>query len=163
MAVVNKNYEMIKFLMDNGANINCDVTGEFFNMETGKVYFGSTALHFAVCTGNLQALLCPYSKGQQDIVQSLLNHGANINQQDQYGNSPLHLCVIHNKPLMYEFLLAKGAGRAFYPLVYKYVDSKIENKKGFTPLLLSVDIANSSMFEFILCRSKEVVIIPFIC
>jgi ankyrin repeat protein len=43
-------------------------------------------------------------KGQFNAVL-----GANINQQDKYGRSPLHVCAAANHADMVEFLLQRGA------------------------------------------------------
>uniref|UniRef100_A0A2K6CYG8 Ankyrin repeat domain-containing protein 54 n=1 Tax=Macaca nemestrina TaxID=9545 RepID=A0A2K6CYG8_MACNE len=58
---------------------------------------GHTALHFASCNGNDQ------------IVQLLLDHGADPNQRDGLGNTPLHLAACTNHVPVITTLLRGGA------------------------------------------------------
>lgn len=68
-AVIERNLDFIKWLIENGSNINHQDRD------------GYSALHFAS-----SALLV-------DIAKYLLENGANPNLQDKYGNSPLWTAV----------------------------------------------------------------------
>lgn len=52
---------------------------------TGYAYYGEYPIHFAAATGN------------QEIYDYLIDHGANPNAQDTFGNTALHMVVICNQ------------------------------------------------------------------
>lgn len=51
----------------------------------GYAYYGEYPIHFAAATGN------------QEIYDYLIDHGANPNVQDTFGNTALHMVVICNQ------------------------------------------------------------------
>ncbi|RNA20216.1 myotrophin [Brachionus plicatilis] len=61
---------------------------------------GRTFLHYA----------CDY--GQKEIIEYLLNRGANINVQDKYNISPLLAAIWENHVSCVKLLLNKGANRS---------------------------------------------------
>ena len=58
----------------------------------GYAYYGEYPLAFAACFG------------YRSIYDYLLNHGADPNLQDSFGNTVLHMCVIKNQPAMYSYV-----------------------------------------------------------
>lgn len=70
---------------------------------------GLTALHYACDRGNLE------------MVQFLVEEGANVNIQDSYGETPLHVAKIADELEIINYLLTKGA------------DMNKKNFDGFTP------------------------------
>lgn len=62
-----------------------------------------------------------------ELVQDMLNCGANLNEKDWVGNTPLHYAVIQENKEMISLLIEKGAK----------VDE--QNNLGRTPLYLAVD------------------------
>lgn len=56
-------------------------------LAAGYAYYGEYPLAFAACRGN------------QDIYDYLIDHGANPNFQDSFGNTVLHMVVIHCQPV----------------------------------------------------------------
>jgi ankyrin repeat protein/serine/threonine protein kinase len=156
--------EMAKLLIAEGANVNA------------KNKDGITPLHVARSKAIAQILLAAGAKinikednarngkdrtllhnaaqiGFKELVQQLINNGANvvvrdsyqrtplhyaatkevaallmlhINARDKYGNTPLHLAIGDNRPETVSFLIANGA------------KVNVENKKGYTPLHLAV-------------------------
>lgn len=66
-AVVNGNFEMVRFLLDNGASLKLDYENSKFN-----------PLHWAA------------SVGKVDIVELLIEEGADVNAQDSDGRTPLN-------------------------------------------------------------------------
>ncbi|WP_165482718.1 ankyrin repeat domain-containing protein [Legionella gresilensis] len=88
MAVYNSAYsysvEIIKLLLDHGANVNCL-----------SRFHDKSPLHYAADVGNVT------------VVDLLIQHGADINLQDDNGKVPLHYAL--GKPDCMELLLKKGA------------------------------------------------------
>ena len=69
-------------------------TGTFF--APGKrCYYGELPLSFAV------------SVGRPEIVEYLLQQGANPAEVDSQGNNALHMAIIHGIPEMYDLLMAQ--------------------------------------------------------
>ena len=43
-----------------------------------------------------------------DVAQFMIEHGANLNQADNYGRTPLHIAAAVDYPEMVEFLIKHG-------------------------------------------------------
>jgi hypothetical protein len=67
IAIVNGDLDMVKFLIQNSADVRARAYGSFFQ-QGSVVYYGEYPLSFAACTG------------QKDIVSYLKRHGAHINK-----------------------------------------------------------------------------------
>eukprot|EP00049_Salpingoeca_infusionum_P000582 m.41016 g.41016 ORF g.41016 m.41016 type:complete len:1176 (+) comp10500_c0_seq3:86-3613(+) len=98
LAVVKGNLKLVKLLVQHEAAIDPIAKGTFFKQPLRRrpapdtMYLGSTPLHFGVSTN------------QMEVVQYLLNHGADPSIQDDYGNNALHLSVYHGQKNMYDIL-----------------------------------------------------------
>lgn len=83
IAVINEWKEIVTFLVNKGANVNIvDVKGE-------------TSLHFAAY--------------DSDLMELLLEAGANIDAADQYGNTVLMAAVKKRNPVGVKMLIERGA------------------------------------------------------
>jgi len=84
---------------------------------------GNTALHVAVAKGykkkSKDGEKLEYSN--LDLIQTLISKKANVNLQNDMGNTPLHLACIRRDPEMISALLNAGA------------DNQIKNQQGLTP------------------------------
>ena len=60
-------------------------------MIPGFAYYGEYPLAFAACFGH------------EEIYDYLVDHGADPNVQDSYGNTVLHMLVINNKIVSIKF------------------------------------------------------------
>ena len=107
MAITNENTEMVRYLLDKGADLNQRCCGKLFSphdqqlnrkdshmvewpivkLKTnydGWCYYGEYALSFAAVLN------------QEESVRLLVAKGADVNVQDTNGNTVLHLLVIYD-------------------------------------------------------------------
>lgn len=85
-----------------------------------KAFLKSGSITKAIPTLNFAAI-----NNRMDIAKSLLEDGANVNEKNRVGNTPLHLAIINDSPDMVSLLLEYGAN----------VNEK--NNSGNTPLHLA--------------------------
>jgi ankyrin repeat protein len=88
LAIANCSVKIVDRLIKNKADVNACTSREF------------TPLHFASW---------PKIKDRLDILKLLISAGANINSQDDCGDSPLHDSAIQGYIRQVEYLLQKGA------------------------------------------------------
>ncbi|XP_022322064.1 transient receptor potential cation channel subfamily V member 5-like isoform X3 [Crassostrea virginica] len=163
IAIVNEDPAMVKFLLDNGADVHERACGNFFcpddqkssRMDTydhewvyvtektnyeGHVYLGEYPLSFAACLG------------QEECVRLLIAKGANPNFQDSNGNTVMHMLVIHDrKENEYE-------GKDMFNLLVDFgARLDIKNRQGLTPLTLAAKLTRKEMYEHILEKIRQVV------
>lgn len=86
-AVLKKDFELIEILLKDGESIDA------LNAE------GQTALQYAVTINNIS----------QEMIQFLIEKGANVNVRGKSQNTPLLLAVINNKFEIVKILLKNGA------------------------------------------------------
>uniref|UniRef100_A0A8C7MDH8 Ankyrin repeat domain 52 n=1 Tax=Oncorhynchus kisutch TaxID=8019 RepID=A0A8C7MDH8_ONCKI len=119
--------EVVKYLLRLGSEVRCQGVGlhtvtiiRSLNLsEVVRPYnhlispnaFGNTALHMACYTG------------QEAVANELVNRGANVNQPNHHGGTPLHLAAVStNGALCLELLVNNGA------------DVNMQSKEGKSPL-----------------------------
>ncbi|GFR48585.1 hypothetical protein Agub_g10488 [Astrephomene gubernaculifera] len=133
IAIVNHDFDMVKFLVQNGADVRARAYGSFFQPGSA-VYYGEYPLSFAACTG------------QKDIVSYLKRHGARVNHdRDQWGNTALHMCVTHDQPDMYDHLVE-----------YCGASEHVQNNRSQTPLLLAASLGKVEMLQHIYNKRRRV-------
>ena len=111
MVIVRRNYDEVRWLLDFYMDhsdsvpgglaklLTANATGKFFDQK-GDFYYGGYPLHFAVCSDNIEIF---------DLVLSFtssLNSDSGksdptIFMRDAFGNTVLHLCVVHCLQNMY--------------------------------------------------------------
>ena len=98
--------EIVELLLINKAEVNARTTlgdapaGESVPLTVALLYRqlqGATPLHMAAFPGH------------QEVAESLLAHGADVNAKNQDGATPLHLAALAGRKGMAELLLAHGA------------------------------------------------------
>ncbi|KRZ67878.1 Transient receptor potential cation channel subfamily V member 4 [Trichinella papuae] len=127
LAILHNDYDTACLLLQCGASAVQRATGRFFwpnengtsaakesTQYEGLAYFGEYPLAFAASFGN------------KDIYDALIDFNADPNAQDTYGNTVLHMCVIHNS----------------IP-----ADTTIVNGSGCTPLSLATRLGRKEIFE----------------
>ena len=112
-AVLSDNPKMIKLLVDHGADVNA------------KANNGWTVLHSAVLNGNVEAIHAKtrviftttpvikgegiYLKGNLEVVQWLVEYGADVNAKDNDGCTVLHSAVENGNLDVINYLVKHGA------------------------------------------------------
>ncbi|XP_055848375.1 alpha-latrotoxin-Lhe1a-like [Episyrphus balteatus] len=119
----NKHTEITKFLITCGAKVNN-------NNKRRKL--NDTPLHFAAMNGH------------KEIVEMLLNKGANIHAKNEYGGTALQAAVFRKQSDTIELLLDRGA----------IVDEK--KNDGSTPLHTAVQRGNMKIIEILIKRGANV-------
>nr|XP_006010864.2 PREDICTED: transient receptor potential cation channel subfamily V member 3 [Latimeria chalumnae] len=146
IAIERRHEDIVKLLIQKGADVNVKANGEFFrNKETG-FYFGETPLALAVCTK------------QKSIVDLLLDHEEiNLKETDQWGNTVLHALVSmvddsedHYLEAVYKAILEKYSE--------KYRKETLEHKtngENLTPVQLAAKLGKRKILEYILSRELK--------
>jgi ankyrin repeat protein len=141
VAVHKDNEELVKFLIDRGANVNI------------KNNYGETPLQISADKNNLEIItqlvshdadvniqdtsgLTPLDDaiyhGQMETVKYLISNGAEINIKDTTGKTPLHYASIRNQVKISKYLIANGAevnardGDGKSSLHYTVIDRNLE-------------------------------------
>ncbi|XP_072017776.1 transient receptor potential cation channel subfamily V member 5-like [Amphiura filiformis] len=155
-AIVRQNMESVKLLVQYGVSLVARARGTFFlptdlkegtckkekTRFMGTAYYGEYPLAFAASLGLDQ--MYDYFIRQSELNPSLGK--VNPNAQDTFGNTVLHLCVIHKQKSMY----IDACKHRSFP-----ADQNIKNKMGMTPLQLACRLGHSDMFDVILDLSSR--------
>ncbi|ODM96433.1 Transient receptor potential cation channel subfamily V member 6 [Orchesella cincta] len=157
MAIVNEDFPMVKFLVDNNVNLQERCTGAFMGPEDqkssrsdsleyewidrdpntnydGHVYWGEYPHCFAACLG------------QEECYRLILAKGANPNAKDTNGNTILHILVIHRKQQMFDMAYELGAE----------LGPTYRNNLNLTPLTIAAKLARKELFFHILNIEREI-------
>jgi ankyrin repeat protein/tetratricopeptide (TPR) repeat protein len=126
-----KNIDIVKFLIKQGADPKALTNSNYTPMHLSAFNENPEILNFFLDYSNINIDMPGYkqrslfvslsSSGKIDRVKLFLEKGANINFQDETGNTALHLAVLNNKIPVVKYLLKKQADRT------------IKNKAGETP------------------------------
>lgn len=97
----NGNLETVKMLLAKGANVNA----------VSRPVMGLPTRIAPSKFGNLTALIMAAPFGPPELIQTLLDAGANVNAKDVRGMTPLMLAVAtdHQDPAVIRLLLSRGA------------------------------------------------------
>uniref|UniRef100_A0AC35U5Y8 ANK_REP_REGION domain-containing protein n=1 Tax=Rhabditophanes sp. KR3021 TaxID=114890 RepID=A0AC35U5Y8_9BILA len=136
LAIVHDDYDTIQLLLKCNADVTARASGNFFMPETsgtgknidyqGYAYYGEYPLAFAACFGN------------KDIYDLLIQAGADPNNQDMFGNTILHMCVINYSSSMYSYAVRHWKMPAHQHII---------NNAGYTPLTLASKLGRRQIFE----------------
>ena len=113
-AVIKRDHELINILINNGADVNIRDKRNW------------TALHFAAQEYDLLS------------TQKLVQGGANVDAQDDYGNSVISRAVFNSR----------GRGDVIQVLLNHGADVNIKNNSGISALDLAKRISNYDIVQF---------------
>ncbi len=122
-ATMGGNVDMIRLLLDNGANVNeasgpqCDLgmtpliwsAGFQGNSQVAQLLLDNGAKVDDTCCGGLDALLAAASSGNTEIVKILLEHNATLEAKDKEDSTALFLATLQGKVDVVRLLVQMGA------------------------------------------------------
>jgi len=148
MATNGEKTEIAKWLVSIGAEINTHCSGHTAvslaltkgNFELFEFYLK----HNGDCKGRNQLNLLheAANKDRCDIVETLIDRGADPNQLNNIQNTPLTIAVLHSNKKICQALLESGAC------------ATIPDKKGNTALHLACSIGNSEIIHILLDNAE---------
>ncbi|XP_069774254.1 transient receptor potential cation channel subfamily V member 6-like isoform X2 [Narcine bancroftii] len=143
IAVLNQDTQIVREMLDRGADVRTPrVTGSYFKRSPENLaYFGEHVLSFAACCGN------------EEIIQLLIDGGADIAAVDSLGNTVLHILALQpNKTIacqMYDLI----EGLEGTETVVRA--GTVPNHDGLTPLKLAA-IEGNLMFDHLMKKQRLV-------
>eukprot|EP00667_Euglena_gracilis_P000820 EG_transcript_820 len=148
IAIIHQDVELVRWLLDRHPELlNAETTGSFFS-PGGEAYFGGCPLLFAVSSNQLDLLQCITATRSADRcwLRRLLKN--RITTTDCFGNSALHMAVIHDLPEMYDHVVEEMRREGLE-------DSDVRhwlNAERLTPLALAAALGQERMFQHILAK-----------
>ncbi|XP_067866870.1 transient receptor potential cation channel subfamily V member 3-like isoform X2 [Heterodontus francisci] len=138
--------DIVRFLLEKGADVNAKANGKFFRLTRKHhgFYFGEVPLALAACTN------------QPEIVTLLMdNPETKIGEQDSRGNTVLHtlVTVADDTEDNTKFVI-----EMYNKILIKYKENNLEemkNGKGLTPLQLAAKQGKFEIFRNILGREMK--------
>jgi ankyrin repeat protein len=116
IAVINKSIDSFDTLIENDVDTNIQNNNN------------NAPIHYITDSG------AEWNRNDEHILNSLVDAGADIDLQGEYGNTPIHLAIQKRNTGMFNTLISAGA------------DYNISNERGYTPFFLAV---NTGIIEII--------------
>jgi cytohesin len=144
--------EVVKLLIDNGADINAQGIGELrpLHFAAGRGHRDVVELLLAKgadpkakLENHKTAVHLAVSGGYQDVAELLLQRGCDVNARDVEGMTPLHAAIEGGHKLTAELLILKGA------------DLTAKAGGEYTPLQLAASLGRKDMVELLLAHGAN--------
>ena len=152
-AIDANNIDVVKLLIENGANINQHNNGGHTSLHWASVKGHKRIVKYLVKRGidiNIlndkknTSVLIASELGHEDIVKFLVEHDANINLQDIDGDTPLLMAARTNHENIVKFLVEHGA------------DINVKNKKGDSPLICAAKKRNLNLVRYLINKGADI-------
>lgn len=133
--------ETMKYLIENGADVNADTGLRSLNrpIYTALAFNEIETLKYLIAHENInhqdvnKIFLRTIDKGNVELIKYCIQHGADVDAQNEYGESSLHLAASENQIAIVQYLLKNGAN-------IHAVDNN-----GNTPLKIAVEKGNTEI------------------
>ncbi len=146
--------EIVKFLLEKGANINAKVFGEITALMYASMNGHPQTVKFLLdhgadvnATSNLSrntALIVASLSGHTEIAKILLDHGADINARNLNKTSPLLAALCLQRKETAKFLIGKGA------------DVNAHNMIGVTPLMVAAVREYTDIVKLLISKKANI-------
>ena len=166
VATINGHEEVAKLLISYGADVNApDRTGKtpmFYAIEKGDLKIFKLLLTNEVDVRNDPELLNIAVKGgHREIVEVLLQHGADVNASDEYGRMPLHFIILDKENKRFGFPVREGPrinakGEIAKLLLSRGADVNTRLKDSMTVLHAAIDQGYVKVVEALLEYDADV-------
>lgn len=123
---------MMSSVMFTSENVSLRCPFHMIPIVTKKDHLGRTILHDIII-----------ERLPVNLVQFLIDYGADINAKDKYGWTPLHYAVLYERYDAARFFLDKGA------------DPNVEEINGRTPLYCAAERDNVGMLSLLLNKGAN--------
>ena len=121
-AVRRGNNDVVRLLIDGGADIHHDVSGALYDSSNVREYLEGRG----PCT-NMTLIMEAAQNNQVDVIETLVAEGCSVNEPDRYtGKTALHLAAANGSVPCARVLLGAGA------------ELDAQDTRGNTPLMMSV-------------------------
>lgn len=141
-AAASENYEVIKYLIDNKADVNTQnklgADSLTIALASGDASFATLLLENGANPNhkwnkkNFTHLMNAARSGHREVLNVLIDHSAQLNQQDDQGNTALHYAASQGFTEIVRDLLNSGANK------------EIQNIEMKTPINLAQEAGNTS-------------------
>ena len=156
-AIAKGHDEIIKLLLDNGADVNVDAHGTTAltgavaaerNIAVIKMLLdkGANVNYIANPESGMTALMFAAFKGHADIVKILLDKGADVNATGKDGMTALRMALLSDKSFaVIKMLLDKGASV-----------NNINTQDGVTALMIATSNLHADIVEMLIVKGADV-------
>nr|XP_037289089.1 LOW QUALITY PROTEIN: rabankyrin-5-like [Rhipicephalus microplus] len=128
-AIDENNDSVACFLVRSGCDLNSPRRPGPHGEGDEEAFDGQTPLH----------LSCAWSL--EPVVQTLIEHNADVNAQDSEGRTPLHVAISNQNSVIISLLLAHPA-----------INLSLRDKQGLTPFAMAMTTRNNKAAETIIAR-----------
>ncbi|KAJ7308916.1 hypothetical protein JRQ81_008193 [Phrynocephalus forsythii] len=128
-AIDENNEQIACFLIRSGCDVNSPRQPGANGEGDEEAHDGQTPLHLAACWG------------LEEVVQCLLEFGANVNAQDAEGRTPIHVAIINQHGVIIQLMIS-----------HPDIQLNLRDRQGLTPFACAMTYKNNKAAESILKR-----------
>ena len=175
LAVAFDDCELMEILIDAGADPTTRAYGTFFN-PSSTCYFGEYPLSFAVACGNQKMAQLLLTRVRNKAKIEGRNPNTILSRIDTFGNTALHISVIHRRPELFDWLLdqmdvlykdeevngdmyGRSAEEHNITILDRKAAFEAKGSSGLTPVGLAAVLShndNGETFDFVLNRMSRI-------